>query len=249
MAHGFSAVKGQYLDRYAEAFAGARFAVLVYGHRNFGDGEGIPRQEVDPALQKRCYRDAITYVSTRADVDGTRIGIWGSSFSGGNVLEVAAVDRRVKCVVSQLPQINRYQSALRRTRADHVTALLGRSRRTARNASSGGTPDILPATSVDPAEPRAMAGADSHAFYAGTAAFAPQWRNEVTLRSAERSRENEPAEYITRISPTPLLMIEADAGTLTATDLCLRAYEDALPPKQLAMISRGTLRSMRNTSR
>ncbi|MBN3786590.1 alpha/beta hydrolase [Burkholderia sp. Ac-20353] len=239
MAHGYSAVKEQYLDRYAEVFASEGFAVLVYDHRNFGDSEGMPRQEVDPALQKRGYRDAISYVSTRPEVDAARIGIWGSSFSGGHVLEIAAIDRRVKCVVSQVPQISGYQSALRRTRADHVPALLSRFETDRARRFAGGAPAMLPATSADPAEPCAMAGADSHGFFAGTAAFAPNWRNEVTLRSAELSRENEPGMYIARISPTPLLMIVADADTLTATDLCLRAYEDALQPKQLAMISGG----------
>jgi uncharacterized protein len=36
MAHGFSAVKEMYLDKYAEAFVGAGFASIVYDHRNFG---------------------------------------------------------------------------------------------------------------------------------------------------------------------------------------------------------------------
>jgi uncharacterized protein len=239
MAHGFSAVKEQYLDRYAEVFCGAGLAVLVYDHRNFGDSEGLPRQEVDPALQKRGYRDAISYVSARPEVDAGRIGVWGSSFSGGHVLEVAAIDRRVKCVVSQVPQISGYQSALRRTRADFVPALLGRFEADRARRFAGEPPAMLAATSADPAEPCAMAGADSHAFFAGTAAFAPNWRNEVTLRSAEMSRENEPGVHIARISPTPLLMVVADADTLTATDLCLRAYEDALQPKQLTMIAGG----------
>lgn len=239
MAHGFSAVKEQYLDRYAEVFAGAGFAVLVYDHRNFGESEGMPRQEVDPALQKRGYRDAISYVSTRPEVDAARIGVWGSSFSGGHVLEVAAIDRRVKCVVSQVPQISGYQSALRRTRSDHVPALLGRFEADRARRFAGEAPAMLPATSANPSGPCAMAGADSYEFFSSTAAFAPNWRNEVTLRSVELSRENEPGVYIARISPTPLLMIVADADTLTATDLCLRAYEEALQPKQLMMIAGG----------
>jgi fermentation-respiration switch protein FrsA (DUF1100 family) len=239
MAHGFSAVKEQYLDRYAEVFSAAGFAVLVYDHRNFGDSDGTPRQEVDPALQKRGYRDAISYVSTRPEVDASRIGIWGSSFSGGHVLEVAAIDRRVKCVVSQVPQISGYQSALRRTRADHVPGLLQRFQEDRKQRFAGGPPAMLSAVSADPAQPCAMGGADSHAFFTETMSFAPNWRNEVTLRSAEMSRENEPGVHIDRISPTPLLMIVADNDTLTATDLCLSAYEKALQPKTLAIISGG----------
>lgn len=235
MAHGFSAVKEQYLDRYAEVFARAGFVVLVYDHRNFGDSDGLPRQEVDPAMQKRGYRDAISFVSTLAEVDPARIGLWGSSFSGGHVLEVAALDRRVKCVVSQVPQISGYASALRRTRADLVPALLERFQTDRQRRFAGEAPAMLPAVSLDPALPCAMAGADAHAFFTETADFAPNWRNEVTLRSAEMSRENEPGVHIAKISPTPLLMIVARDDTLTATDLCLQAYAQALPPKQLAI--------------
>jgi uncharacterized protein len=48
MAHGFSCVKEMFLDKYAETFAAAGFGVLVYDNRNFGDSDGMPRQEVDP---------------------------------------------------------------------------------------------------------------------------------------------------------------------------------------------------------
>jgi dienelactone hydrolase len=36
----------------------------------------------DP-LNVRDYRHAVTYASTLAEVDADRIGIWGSSYSGG----------------------------------------------------------------------------------------------------------------------------------------------------------------------
>ncbi len=64
MAHGFTAVKEQYLDRYAEVFASAGLAVLVFDNRNFGASGGEPRQEIDPVQQVRDYRHAITYART-----------------------------------------------------------------------------------------------------------------------------------------------------------------------------------------
>ncbi|WP_279613059.1 alpha/beta hydrolase [Burkholderia sp. BCC0322] len=160
MAHGFSGVKEQYLDRYAEVFAASGFGVLLYDHRNFGASDGYPRQEIDPVQQKRGYRDAISYLLTRPDVDAARIGIWGTSYSGGHVLEVAAIDRRVKCVVSQVPTISGYRSALRRTRSDLVPAMLARFAEDRRQRFAGGPPAMLPAVSADPATACAMAGAD-----------------------------------------------------------------------------------------
>ena len=61
MAHGFSAVKEMYLDRFAEAFAAAGLGALVFDNRNFGASDGEPRQEIDPWAQVRDYRDAISY--------------------------------------------------------------------------------------------------------------------------------------------------------------------------------------------
>ena len=73
---------------------------------NFGASDGAPHQEIDPWQQIRDYRDAITYAETLEETDAERIGIWGTSQSGGHVLVVGAVDRRVKCVVSQVPLVS-----------------------------------------------------------------------------------------------------------------------------------------------
>jgi hypothetical protein len=103
MAHGTSATITMVIDRYAQAFCDAGFAVLLYEHRNFGISGGEPRQEINPWVQARGYVDAITYVATLKEVDSERIAIWGDSYSGGQAIVVAAVDERVKAVVVQCP--------------------------------------------------------------------------------------------------------------------------------------------------
>jgi fermentation-respiration switch protein FrsA (DUF1100 family) len=65
------------------------------------------------------------------------------------------------------------------------------------------------------------------------------WRNEMTLRSLEMYAEYEPGSYIERIGPTPLLVITADADTLTPTDEILAAYGRACEPKQLRIVPGG----------
>ena len=126
MAHGFSAVKEMYLDWFAEAFAAAGLASVVFDNRNFGASDGSPRQEVDPWQQVRDYRDAITYAETLKETDPERVGIWGTSYSGGHVLAVGALDRRVKCVVSQVPLVSGPENARRLIRhASLLGASLG----------------------------------------------------------------------------------------------------------------------------
>jgi fermentation-respiration switch protein FrsA (DUF1100 family) len=49
----------------------------------------------------------------------------------------------------------------------------------------------------------------------------------------------EPGIWITRVSPTPLLMVVALSDAVTVTDLALAAYERALEPKRLQLIPGG----------
>ena len=64
-------------------------------------------------------------------------------------------------------------------------------------------------------------------------------RNEVTLRSVEMFTEYEPGSYISFVSPTPLLLVVALGDHLTVVDEALAAYERALEPKKLVMLSGG----------
>lgn len=103
MAHGTSATIPMVADRYAEVFAEAGVSALIYDHRNLGISGGEPRQEINPWTQARGYRDAITFASTIEHHDPKRIGIWGDSYSAGQVFLVAACDSRVRVVVAQCP--------------------------------------------------------------------------------------------------------------------------------------------------
>src|SRR5215467_11825163 len=123
MAHGFSAVKEMYLDRYAEVFSAAGLAVLVFDNRNFGASDGEPRDEIDPWQQVRDYRHAITWLRRQPHIEREQIGVWGSSYSGGHVLVLGAIDRRIKCVVSQVPLISGSRNLARLMRADMVAPL------------------------------------------------------------------------------------------------------------------------------
>jgi len=240
MAHGFSAVKEMYLDRFAESFAAAGLAALVFDNRNFGASDGEPRQEIDPWQQVRDYRDAITFAETLPGTDAGRIGIWGSSYSGGHVIVVGAIDRRVKCVAAQVPLISGHRNARRLIRADMVAAVQGMFAEDRRARYAGRPPAMIPVVSEDPAGPCALATPDSWAWFTETGRTrAPAWKNEVTLRSVEMFTEYEPGAYIAYVSPTPLLLVVALGDHLTVADEALAAYEQALQPKKLAALKGG----------
>src|SRR3954452_2861666 len=233
MCHGYSAVKELFLDAFAEVFADAGLAVLLYDNRNHGASDGEPRLEIDPWAQVRDYRHAITYARTRDEVDGERIGIWGSSYSGGHVLVVGAIDRRVKCVVAQVPLISGHENGRRLIRADLIrpTQEMFEADREARYR--GEPPAMIPVVAPE-GEPSALPTPDSHEWFTATGeSRASEWRNEVTLRSVEMFLEFEPGTYLPWISPTPLLMVVAVEYHLTVSYLPIDAYERAREPKRL----------------
>jgi fermentation-respiration switch protein FrsA (DUF1100 family) len=240
MAHGFSAVKEMYLDSFAEVFAAAGLSVLVFDNRNFGASDGEPRQEIDPWAQVRDYRHAITYASTLPEVDATRIGIWGSSYSGGHVLVVAAIDRRVKAVVSQVPLVSGHDNLRALVRADFIAGFreMFDSDRLAR--FEGKPPAMVPVVDEDPLGASALPTPDSWQWFTETGKTrAPSWRNEVTLRSVEMFTEYEPVSYMPYISPTPLLLLVAVGDHLVPSELAIAAYDKAHEPKKLVILPGG----------
>ena len=236
MAHGFAGVKEQHLDKFAEVFAEAGLSALVFDNRNFGASEGAPRQEVDPVQQVRDYRHAVTFARTLPEVNRERIGAWGTSFGGGHVLVLGAIDRRVKCVVSQAPLISGSTGASGQVRPVVSPGLQARFDADREARFNGGPPAMIPIISEESTVFCALPGGESWQFFESARELAPTWRNEVTLRSREMARGYEPGAYISKISPTPLLMIVMSHDTLTPTHLALEAYERALEPKKLVLL-------------
>ena len=103
MAHGTTASIRMVAIEYARVFARSGLAVLLYDHRNFASSDGEPRQEINPWVQTRGYLDALSFASSRPEIDPDRIGLWGDSYSGGHVIVAAACDPRPKVVVAQIP--------------------------------------------------------------------------------------------------------------------------------------------------
>src|SRR4051794_17314073 len=101
LAHGFGGVREARLWAYAERFAAAGLAALVFDYRHFGASGGQPRQLLDIDLQLDDWRAAIARVRGLHGIDPDRVALWGSSFSGGHVAGLAAEDHGVAAAVSQ----------------------------------------------------------------------------------------------------------------------------------------------------
>ncbi len=89
------------------------------------------REVVDPLDMTTDLLNAIHWVQGEAQCDRDRIGLWGTSYSGGHVVWAAARDPRVKATVSQAPALDSrmvvatdaerkltYEEATKRTRGE-----------------------------------------------------------------------------------------------------------------------------------
>ena len=103
MAHGFGAERTFGLEPFAERFAQAGLAVFLFDYRCFGDSEGEPRNLVSPRRHLQDWEAALTHVKGLAAIDASRIGLWGTSFSGGHVIVIAARHPELCAVVAQVP--------------------------------------------------------------------------------------------------------------------------------------------------
>jgi dienelactone hydrolase len=106
MAHGFGALRSFRLPAYASQFASNGMAVLVFDYRTFGESEGEPRQLVDPWRHLQDWRAAIAFARSLGRVDGTRMALWGSSYSGGHAITLAAEDPAISALVAQVPYVD-----------------------------------------------------------------------------------------------------------------------------------------------
>jgi dienelactone hydrolase len=144
MAHGFGAVRAMRLDVYAERFAQAGFAVLLFHYRGFGDSEGEPRRVLSVRMQHQDWRAAVAYARQLPDVDASRLVAWGTSFAGGHVLDLAAEDHGIAAVIAQVPHVSG-PAAVRSVPLRVVARLVLAGLRDAVGATLGRSPRRVPA--------------------------------------------------------------------------------------------------------
>lgn len=224
MAHGFTSTRDDTLPAYAERFLAAGCAVLVFDYRHFGASGGQPRQLLDVRRQQADYRAAIAYARSVDGIDPSRIVLWGSSFSGGHVIAVAATDSRIAAVIAQVPFVDGLSSAMK---VPPVTQLrLGAAGiRDAVGAALRRPPHLLPAVGT-PGDIAAMTDPEAEPGFRAINAPGSLWRNEFAARLMLTLPAYRPGTLAERLG-MPLLVCVADADVITPPGPAVRAARRA----------------------
>ncbi|MGV0749867.1 alpha/beta hydrolase [Mycolicibacter minnesotensis] len=218
MAHGLGAVRTMRLDAYAERFAAAGYACLVFDYRNFGDSDGAPRQLLDVGRQLADWSAAVDFAHTIAGVDRNRIGLWGTSFGGGHVIATAA-RLRVAAVVAQCPFTDGIASA--RTIPPLTIARISLLALRDLAAARLGNPPVMVATAGRPGDVALMSTPDSYPGYLKLVPQGQNLRNEVAARIGMKILAYRPGRAAAKVT-CPILFCVCDTDSVAPPGPTLR---------------------------
>jgi uncharacterized protein len=199
-------------------------AVLLFDYRHFGDSTGEPRQLLDIGRQQADYRAAVAFARSLGGIDAQRIALFGTSFSGGHVVAVAARDPSIAAVVAQAPfadgltavRVTPPLTALRATALGLLDQAAGLSRRDPRLMAAVGPPGSFAVMTKPDAQPgfEAIVPADS------------RWRNEVAARVMLRIAPYRPVRSAASVA-CPLLVCVCEGDTTTPPGAAIKMGERA----------------------
>jgi pimeloyl-ACP methyl ester carboxylesterase len=213
MAHGFGGTRDSGLAPFAEAFADAGADVLLFDYRGFGDSGGEPRQVVDHRRHREDYHAAISTARDLPGVDPDRIVLWGSSYSGGHVVAVAAQDQRVCGVISQGAAMDGPRAVLNIASYAGLSQVLRLTGHALLDVARGVVRAEPHAVALvgPPGSLAAMTSADAEAGYLGIAG--PTFRNEMRGRDILKILVNRPVRSARKLR-MPLLLVVAEQDSV-----------------------------------
>ena len=229
LCHGYTGVRSIYLPDNARVLAEAGYVVMSFDYKGWGDSEG-PKSRLAPYSRVADVQAALTFLGAQPEVDAARLGIYGTSYGGATVVFVAAVDLRVRCVVSVVGVGNgsRWMRSVRRP--DEYHDLLTRAAADRDKRVLTGVSDLTDRNEIllpdrQSAELGAAARRDNPAavtqlpleFVDDTLGFNPEW-------------------IVDRIAPRPVLFITTDDDRLVPPQESEAMFARAGEPKKLVIL-------------
>lgn len=237
----FGAVKEQSSGLYAQTMAERGFVTLAFDPSHTGESGGEPRNVASPDINTEDFSAAVDFLGLHPAVDRNRIGIIGVCGFGGMGLNAAAVDKRIKAVVTtSMYDMSRvmakgYCDSRTREQRSQMLEQISRQRWIdAEKGSSAPGPRILPETLEGVTDPVIQMYFGYYRTPRGFHKRSPNSSGAFTATTPISFMNMPLLTYIKEISPRPILLVAGENAhsRYFAED----AYKAAAEPKELMII-------------
>ena len=239
VGHPGSSVKEQAAGLYALRLSEQGFVTLAFDAAYQGESGGTPRGLEDPAHRIEDINAAVSFLTTRHEVDPDRIGALGICASGGYSLTAAATDHRIKAVstVSAVDIARQFREGADGTQNPAVIQGMLAAAAAARTAEVRGegvqTFKLFPDTEQEARQggPHVYEGWE---YYCTPRAQHPRSAKFLTSSSIDHIAFFDAFRFVSLIGQRPLLMI---VGREAVTSwMSIQAFQNAIGPKELHWI-------------
>jgi hypothetical protein len=240
VGHPGSGVKEQAAGLYAQRLAGQGFVTLAFDAAYQGESGGTARGLEDPAHRVEDLKAAVSFLTTRGEVDADRIGTLGICASGGYVLPATASDHRVKAVgtVSAVDIARQFRLGADGAQDPAVFQGLLDAAAAARTAEARGAgPQSFQLFPDTAAQARALGGQhgfEGFEYYCTPRGRHPRSAKFLPWESIDRMAAFDAFSPVGLIGQRPLLMIVGDRAVTSW--MSVEAFQRSTGPKELYWI-------------
>lgn len=229
LCHGYTGVKDLYLPDNARVLTEAGYVVLTFDYKGWGASEG-PRSRLAPYSRVADVQAALTFLGSLPEVDAARLGIYGTSYGGATVVWTAAIDPRVKCVVSVVGIGNgtRWMRSVRRP--DEFHDLLARADADRLRHAVEGKSEFVKREEI------LLPDRQSAELAAAARRNNPAAVGTVPLEYVHETLQFNPEWVVDRIAPRPVLFITTDDDRLVPPEESVALHARAGEPKKLVIL-------------
>ncbi|MEU6142016.1 alpha/beta hydrolase [Streptomyces sp. NPDC047081] len=240
VGHPGTGVKEQTSGTYARLMAERGFVTLAFDAAHQGESGGLPRGLEDPAQRVEDFKAAVSFLTTRPEVDADRIGLLGICASGGYSLAATGGDPRVRAVatVCTAEPARQFRHGADGTQDPAVfRSLLDASARARTEAANGEDPGVMtmfPATAEEAGALGGEHGVEGWEYYCGPRGFHERSAKFLAWESIDRMASSDVFHAVPLIGPRPVLQILGEHA-VTAW-MGLEAHRRATGPAEIHWI-------------
>ena len=229
LCHGYTGVKDLYLPDNARVLNEAGYVVLTFDYKGWGDSEG-PRSRLAPYSRVADVQAALTFLGSLPEVDAARLGIYGTSYGGATVVWTAAIDPRVKCVVSVvgIGDGTRWMRSVRRP--DEFHDLVARADADRLRQAVEGKSEFVKREEI------LLPDRQSAELAAAARRNNPAAVSTIPLEYVHETLQFNPEWVVDKIAPRPVLFITTDDDRLVPPEESVALHARAGEPKKLVVL-------------